>query len=91
MNYSTIHISLSEVYRLTAVEEVPDSFASRLGTAFTSGLSSFGEWLENLAVALAYSWIWLVLLVLIVFLVVRVMKKRRQDFFPPRDKNDPKN
>lgn len=92
VDYATIHVSLQEVYRLSNVEEVPDSFGSRLANAFTSGLGSFGTTLENLVVALAYRWMWILILAAIGFAVFHRARKRRD--FPPigknRDDNQPK-
>ena len=78
VDYATVSISLSEVYKLSNVEEVPDSFMSRLGKAFTGGLADFADGLENFAVALAYGWMWLLILVVVVVAVVRVLRKRRK-------------
>ena len=78
VDYATVSISLSEVYKLSNVEEVPDSFMSRLGKAFTGGLADFADGLENFAVALAYGWMWLLILVVVAVAVVRVLRKRRK-------------
>lgn len=78
VDYATISISLSEVYKLSDVEEVPDSFGSRLGKAFTGGLADFADGLENFIVALAYGWMWVLILVVIAVVVVRVVRKRRR-------------
>ena len=78
VDYATVSISLSEVYKLSDVEEVPDSFMSRLGKAFTGGLADFADGLENFAVALAYGWMWLLILVVVAVAVVRVLRKRRK-------------
>ena len=78
VDYATVSISLSEVYKLSNVEEVPDSFMSRLGKAFTGGLADFADGLENFAVALAYGWMWLLILVVVAVAVVRVLRKRRR-------------
>lgn len=78
VDFATIHISLNEVYKLSNTEETPDSFASRLGAAFFSGLRAFGDGAENLAVWLAYSWLWLLILAAAFFLVFRLLKKRQE-------------
>ena len=78
VDYATVSISLSEVYKLSNVEEVPDSFMSRLGKAFTGGLADFADGLENFAVALAYGWMWLLILVVVAVVVVRVLRARRR-------------
>lgn len=77
VDFATIEIRLREVSRLTTVEEAPPSFASRLGNAFADGLYSFRNFLQILAIFLAYNWAWLVLLAVIVFLGVRVSRGRR--------------
>ena len=78
VDYATVSISLNEVYKLSNVEEVPDSFMSRLGKAFTGGWSDFTDGLENFAVALAYGWLWVLVLAVVVFAAVRVLRKRRR-------------
>lgn len=78
VDYATVSITLNEVYKLSNVEEVPDSFASRLGKAFTGGCADFTDGLENFAVALAYGWMWVLLLAVVAVVVVRVLRKRRR-------------
>lgn len=77
VDYATVEIRLREVPRLTAVEQSPPSFASQLANAFTGGLHSFGDFLQGLAIFLAYNWIWLTLLALIAALIARAGKRRR--------------
>lgn len=77
VDFATIEIRLREVPRLTTVEETPPSFAGRLGNAFTDGLYGFGDFLQGLAIFLAYNWTWLALLAVIVLLAVRVSKRKR--------------
>ena len=78
VDYATVSISLSEVYKLSNVEEVPDSFMSRLGKAFSGGWSNFTDAIENFAVALAYGWMWVLILAVVVVVVVCVLRKRRR-------------
>ena len=78
VDYATVSISLGEVYKLSNVEEVPDSFMSRLGKAFTGGWANFTDAVENFAVALAYGWMWVLVLAVIVVAVIRVLRKRRR-------------
>ena len=77
VDYATVYINLTEVYKLSDVEEVPDSFGSRLSHAFGNGWSNFVDGMEDLAVSLAYSWMWWLILVVIVVVVVRIVRKRR--------------
>ena len=80
VDYSTVNVYLREVYRLSAVEEPAQGFASRLAAALKSGWSGFVTGMQNIAVALAYGWMWLLLaavIALIVILIVRRSAKRR--------------
>lgn len=90
VDYATVYVSLQEVYKLSNVEEAPDSFASRIGSAFTSGWANFTDGLEDLVVALAYGWMWVILLVVIAVVVVRVLRKRRGSAAPKFKKQDDK-
>ena len=78
VDYATVHINLTEVYKLSDVEQVPDSFGARLGEAFRNGWSSFTNGLENLAVALAYGWMWVLVLAVAAVAVIRVLRRRRR-------------
>lgn len=84
VDFATIDVRLREVLRLTTVEEAPPTFGSRLGNAFTGGLRSFGDFLQGLAIFLAYNWIWLLFLGLILLVVVKLSKRaqvRRAETF----------
>lgn len=86
VDYATVSISLREVYKLSNVEEVPDSFASRIGSAFTSGWAGFTDGLEDLVVALAYGWMWVIVVAAAAVVVVRVLRKRRRISAAPKAK-----
>lgn len=104
VDYATVELRLQEVPRLTTVEETPPTFASRLGNAFVDGLHGFGDFLQALAIFLAYNWTWLVLLAVIALLVVRISRQRRArqaeffgggspqgaNFFHRTEKDEPK-
>lgn len=106
VDFATIDVRLREVLRLTTVEEAPPTFGSRLGNAFTDGLRSFGDFLQDVAVYLAYNWTWMVLLAIIILLVAKASKRaqvRRGEtfrqarertggsFFKRKKKDEPKN
>lgn len=76
VDYATVELSLSEVYKYSNVEEVPDSFASRLSNSFSRGWSSFVDSLEDLAVSLAYSWMWVLIWVVIILVALRVVRRK---------------
>ena len=74
VNYATVYITLNEVYKLSDVEEVPDSFGSRMESAFSRGLRNFLNTLEDLAVSLAYSWVWWLLFIAAVVVVITLAR-----------------
>ena len=71
-------LTASVYTQLSDVEQVPDSFGARLGEAFRNGWSSFTNGLENLAVALAYGWMWVLVLAVAAVAVIRVLRRRRR-------------
>ncbi len=75
VDFATIDVRLREVLRLTPVEEAPPTFAMRLGSAFVGGLHGFGDFLQNVAIYLAYNWTWMVLLALLALLAVKLSKR----------------
>lgn len=77
VDFATVEIYLREVVRLSTVEEAPPTFGSRLGNAFVDGLRSFGDFLQGLAIFLAYNWLWLLILALILLVVVKVSRRRQ--------------
>lgn len=89
INYSTVTLSLSEVYRLSTDEEVPMTFGQRLASAFSTGCQRGVEGLEDFAVSVARNWvgllIWAVILAAAVLLIRRWLRKkaaRRQAYAP---------
>ena len=78
VDYSTVYISLQEVYQLSNVEEPATTFGSRMSTAFASGWRGFVSALEGLAVALAYGWVWLLLLAVTGAVAGRILWKRKR-------------
>ena len=90
VSYATVHINLREVYKLSAVEEVPDTFGQRMSAAFADGMRNCGDLLEDLAVAFAYSWVWWLLAVVVIVVVVRVVRKKQVLKFTLRKKKGDK-
>ena len=82
VDYSTVEISLEEVYRLTEVEEVPESYGSMLASAFVSGLRNFTEWLEDLTVSIAYNWIWILLFIALLLIFIKLGKAGKLSLKP---------
>ena len=87
VNYSTINLSLREVYRLSTDQEIPLTFGQRLGDAFITGLQRGIDGLEDFTIGVARNWmtllIWAVIIVVIVLLVRRYNRKRRSRPIPP--------
>ena len=80
INFSTITLSLREVYRLSTDEEVPLTFGQRLGSAFSTGFQRGMEGLEDFAIGVARNWvgllIWAVIIAAAVLLFRRHLRKR---------------
>lgn len=89
VDFATVSVNLQEVYKLSSVEEAPDSFGARMGSAFTTGWAAFADGMENLAVGLAYSWMWLLVLAVIAVVAIRVLRGKKRGFhWPGRKKTD---
>lgn len=89
VDFATVSVNLQEVYKLSSVEEAPDSFGARMGSAFTAGWAAFADGMENLAVGLAYSWMWLLVLAVIAVVAIRVLRGKKRGFhWPGRKKTD---
>lgn len=80
VDFATVSVNLQEVYKLSSVEEAPDSFGARMGSAFTAGWAAFADGVENLAVGLAYSWMWLLVLAVIAVVAIRVLRGKKRGF-----------
>lgn len=79
VDYATITVSLQEVYKYSDTEELPENFGDRIGNALSRGWHSFTDGMADFAVALAYSWMWLILWgVIIAAAVITVRKVRRR-------------
>ena len=77
VDYSTVYLSLEEVYQLSDTQEPVQGFASRMGAAFRSGWNGFVDVLEGLAVLLAYIWVPVVVLAVGGVIAWRVIRRRR--------------
>lgn len=76
VDYSTVRIDLREVYQLSNAAQAPLTFGQKLGNSFTSGLRSVGSALEDFAMWLAYSWVWLLLIAAAAVVIVRIARRR---------------
>ena len=91
---STITVNLQEVYKYSNTENVPESFGERIGSALTRGWSAFTDTVENILVALAYGWTWLVLLAVIGVTAAvcsrRALRRRQEKRKASAEKTDDK-
>ena len=76
VDYATIDVELCEVYKLSGQDEAVTTFGGRLGQSFVRGLKAVGGTLEDLAVWVAYSWIWLVVLAVVIIVIVRIVRRK---------------
>ena len=87
VDFSTVTISLNEVYKLSNVEEPPTGFASRLGQALGAGWNGFVDVLETVVMILAYGWV-LVLAAAVIagVLLWRLRRKQKNENSPPENR-----
>ena len=94
VDFATINVHVSEVYKYSDTEELPENFGDRLSSAMSRGWHSFVNGMEDFAVALAYSWMWLILWAVIIVAAVVILRKirRRSGMKKPlfKKKNDVK-
>ena len=76
VDYATIDVELSEVYKLSGQDEAVTTFGGRLGQSFVNGLQAVGSALEDFAVWLAYSWVWLLVIAAVVVVIVRIVRRK---------------
>ena len=88
--YSTIHVNLREVARLSNVEEPVVGFGAQFAAALSNGWKNFVDGLQDFAIGLAYSWMWVLALIAVVVVVVRTLKGKRLRLFR-RKKNQTEN
>lgn len=84
VGYATISISLSEVYKLTQVEEPVIGFGAKLGQAFRSGATGFVDGLQRFLLGVARGWIgWLIFVIIVVaaLLIVRKIRRKRKEAY----------
>ena len=78
VDFATINVHVSEVYKYSDTEELPENFGDRLSSAMSRGWHSFVNGMEDFAVALAYSWMWLILWAVIIAAAVVILRKIRR-------------
>ena len=86
VDYSTIHVNLREVARLSNVEEPVVGFGAQFAAALSNGWKNFVSGMQNFAIGLAYSWMWVLVLIVVVEVVVRTLKGKKLRLFRRKDK-----
>ena len=76
VDYATVNVELSEVYQLSGQDKAVTTFGGRLGQSFVNGLLAVGSALEDFAVWLAYSWVWLAVIAAVIVVVIRIVRRR---------------
>ena len=91
IDYSTIYVTLNEVYKVTEQDNAPLTFGQRIRNAFREGLRDFGDFLEDAAEMLAYSWLTLVIVAAAVVLIVKLICRKTggRKLFARKKKNAP--
>ena len=81
VGYSTVDISINEVYELTEIEEPVIGFGAKLVEAFKRGSSNFVDSIQRTLLRFARNWvgwiIWIVIIAVVVYFIVRRARKRR--------------
>lgn len=89
VGYSTVSISIDEVFELTEVEEPVIGFGAKLAEAFKRGSSNFVDSLQRMALRFARNWvgwlIWIVIIAVAVFIVLRSLRRRKARYAPKVD------
>lgn len=90
VGYSTIYVTLNEVYKVTETETAPIGFGQRLSAAFREGTEGFVDGFQDFLVDLASVWlgllVFLAIVALVVFFIVRGRRKRRAAGYVPRER-----
>ena len=84
VDYATVNVNLNEVYKLSNVETVPETFGQRLGRAFGNGMRNFVDNVEDLVVFVAYNWIGILIWIAVIAVVVTVVRKKVRRVCLPR-------
>ncbi len=84
VDYATVTVYLQEV---RVYEPEPAlTFGSRFSEAFADGWQSFVEGMQDIAIWLAYSWLWLLFIAAIAVVIVLLVKRHRKKHPERREK-----
>ena len=78
INYSTVHLYLSEVIEYTEVEEEPETFFQRVGRGFTKSVKGIWNGIVEFVIFLISALPYLVLLGGIAVVIILIIRKRQK-------------
>ena len=87
VGFATVTVNLTEVYKLTEVEQPVIGFGAKLAQAFRTGSTGFVNGLQGFLLGVARGWIgWLIFIVIVVvvILVVRKIRRKRAAAYAPQ-------
>lgn len=84
IDFSTVHISLQEVQKVSDTETIETTFGTRIKNAFKNSLYSFKKGVENLIIVFIYNIPFLIVVGVILYFAYRIFKKKRNN----NDRND---
>lgn len=89
INYSTIHLYLSEVVEYTEVEEEPETFGQRVAAGFTKSIKGVWKGIVEFVIFIISALPYLILLGGIAVVVILIIRKRRKKHTPKKEKQNP--
>lgn len=78
IDFSTINLSLHEVYRLSTEEETPVTFGDRLSSALKRGFERGISDLEDFVISIARNWLSLTIWAIVIVVAVVVIRRRKK-------------
>ena len=78
IDFSTINLSLHEVYRLSTEEETPVTFGDRLSSALKRGFERGISDLEDFVISIARNWLSLTIWAIVIVVAVVVIHRRKK-------------
>ena len=79
VGFSTVEISLQEVYELSEVEEPVIGFGAKLAEAFKRGSRNFVDSVQSFALGFARNWVgWLIFIAIVAAVLVPVLRLRKK-------------
>ena len=77
VDYSTVTISLDEVYEQSPDPDPEPTFGSRMLTALSGGIHGLVSGIQGILIVLAYIWPWLLIIAVIVAVIVIIRRRTR--------------